>query len=110
MMNALSLELMLPPITLLLFGYGLTFWLQNKLPSLHGRSDFTDKLLACTFCLGTHSGGWVAWLVATGLKGGWLFPTWWQNGLSFVCWAFTGAAFCYTLDAVVRWLEANTGE
>jgi len=107
-MNLFGTEMMLPPFMLLLFGYGLTFFLQNKLPSLYGRSEFTDKMLMCTFCLGTHSGGWMVWLLATALKGDWLFPTWWQNAVSFVCWAFIGAAFCYVLDAVVRWLESNT--
>lgn len=99
----------------LLFAYALCFGLQNKLPFLYsteyretGEPDrFVDKLLHCTYCTGFHT-GWITWLVA-----------WWVGGsmpveglavpASILIWAFASAAFCYVVDALVRWLEANTG-
>jgi hypothetical protein len=99
----------------LLVAYGLCFGLQNKLPFLYStgyREDgepkrLTDKLLHCTYCTGFHT-GWMAWLLAWGVEGklpseGWAIPA------SIAVWAFASAVFCYAADALVRWLEANTG-
>ena len=99
----------------LLVAYGLCFGLQNKLPFLYSGgyretgepTRFLDKLLHCTYCTGFHT-GWLTWLLAWGVEGktpseGWNIPA------SMVVWAFASAAFCYVMDALVRWLEANTG-
>ena len=102
----------------LLLAYALCFGIQNKLPFLYS-SDYretgvatrpTDRLLHCTYCTGFHC-GWVAWLIAWWVEGklpdaivsGWAVPA------SILIWTFTSAAFCYIADALVRWLEANTG-
>jgi hypothetical protein len=92
---------------MLLLAYALAFGVQNKCLFLYGKKPWLDKLLRCTYCLTTHA-GWVCWWICTGLRGDWLFSSWWQNALSFVVWALCGAGFGYGLDALIRWLESNT--
>jgi hypothetical protein len=93
---------------MMLFMFFLVFAFQNKVPGIHERSEFADKLLKCCFCMGTHS-GWITWFLATGMNGTWLLPTWWQNVISLVIWAGIGAAFSYSLDIVLRLIEGLTG-
>jgi hypothetical protein len=85
----------------------MAFAFQNKAPFLYGRSNFTDRLLQCTYCLGTHC-GWITWVLACVLAGQWLLPTWWQNIASMLVWAGCGAVFSYAIDTVIRWLESHT--
>ena len=88
----------------LIVSYGLCFGFQNKFPFglIYGKVAFLDKLLACTYCTGFHT-GWMAYLA-------------WQytQGLEFtgpvavttVMFAFASAGFCYAADAMVAYLEA----
>jgi hypothetical protein len=90
----------------LVFVYALCFGVQNKLTFLYGRAELLDRMLSCTYCLGFHC-GWVTWLWHWLMAGkppgeGWAIPA------SVVFWALVSAAWCYILDAVVRWLEGNT--
>jgi hypothetical protein len=105
-----------------LAAYGLCFFLQNKATFLHGKSAFTDKLLACTFCLGFHC-GWISWLVASLVeRKAVLGQTWLRlaeagspyayGGVlaSIILWSLAVSASCYVLDAIVRWFEVNSAE
>lgn len=97
-------------VLLLLVGYGICYTLQQKIP-LRGLWSLTDRMLDCTFCTGAASG-----LLAWGL--GWAAtgrcPLGWSGLWGFgyvagaVCWFFASAGFCYTLDAVVEWVEARS--
>ena len=80
----------------LLATYGLMFGVANKVPALHGRSALLDRLLSCSYCLGFHAG----WVI--GLLSGYIW-----FGL-LIC-GFKGAAFCYTLDTFVQYLEVRIG-
>ena len=95
------MELLLAGLT----AYGLCFGFQNKLPFLHGLSDFTDKLLACSYCTGFWC-GWIAYLLF------WLgygYPNFhWSFLAQGLTWGFASAALCYMLDTAVQYLEANT--
>lgn len=89
-----------------LVAYGLCFGFQNKLPFLHNQSEFTDKLLACSYCTGFWCG-----IITYGLfwfgNGG--FPIFHYSLLiQALCWGFASAALCYILDTTVQYLEANT--
>ena len=98
----------------LLVAYGLCFGFQNKLPFLYSEAyresgepqRFVDKLLHCTYCTGFHT-GWMAWLLAWAVEGKPPDADW-QAPASVLIWALASAAFCYVMDAFVRWLEANT--
>jgi len=98
----------------LLLCYGICFGLQNKLPFLyssHWRETgealtIFDRLLHCTYCTGFHC-GWLAWLMAWG-AGGKLPAEGFTIPLSLLTWAFVSSAFCYALDAAVKWAESNT--
>lgn len=107
---------MMATLFYLLLAYGLSFGFQNKLPFLYSEAyresgvpqRFLDQLLHCTYCTGFHT-GWMTWLLAWGIEGE--PPT---MGLSIpfsvLGWSFASAGFCYVLDALVRWVEANTEE
>lgn len=97
---------MLPSIAAFLVFYGLCFGLQNKVSFLHGKTDFTDALLACTYCTGFHC-GWVAWLMFWGTTGS-LPAEGWHNAASVAIWCFASAAWCYGIDALVKYLEENS--
>jgi len=105
----------MPNLFYLLLAYGLCFGIQNKLPFLYSElyretretERILDRLLHCTYCTGFHT-GWMAWLLAWGLEGktpaeDWAIP------VSVLIWSFASAAFCYFADALVGWLESNTG-
>ena len=96
----------------LLASYGLCFalmndkvsWLTDRLAALplfrdeHGRTFF-ERMFACPFCTGFHTG----WLVGVGSLSE---P---MGSLSW-CWAlllfaFASSAFCYAGDTVLRWVE-----
>lgn len=91
--------------TLFLF-YGLCFGFQNKLPFLHDKADFLDKLLHCSYCTGFHC-GWISWVLLYLSKG---CP---EIGLmevvsSVVIFGFVSSAFCYALDSLVQLIESHT--
>ena len=84
---------------LLLASYGLVFGLMNdKFPVVPGirRVAFFDRLFSCAYCAGFHA-GWVMWLVS-------------GAGISreMPVFAFASSAFCYGLDAALRWVESVT--
>ena len=88
---------------LLLCAYAITFGIQHKVSFLHNKSQFTDKLLACTYCTGFHS-GYITYLID---KAG----LWLQDGkleLNFcelVLFAFASSMFSYMIDTLVRLME-----
>lgn len=88
-------------------AYGVCFGLQNKVTSLHGLTEFTDRLLLCTYCSGFHS-GWMIWLLVTATRGSWGTPV--ASIGEAVMFAFASAAFCYTADSAVKFLEASVAE
>lgn len=98
----------------LLVGYGVCFGLQNKFPFLYSEEyrktgephRVLDRLLHCTYCTGFHM-GWVVWLLSWAVSSE---PpaNGWQAIPSVLLWSFASAAFSYVVDAIVRWLEANT--
>ena len=79
---------------------GLTFGLQHKLPFLHKKLSLLDKMLACTYCTGFHS-GWLVYVTSNydNLKAN-----------EAVIFAFASAIFSYALDELVKYLEANSQE
>ena len=97
---------MIPSLTVLVFCYGLCFGFMNKLPFLHGKNDWFDKLLQCSYCMGFHC-GWIAWLFSYFMTG---MPE--MDALtiapSVVVWAFSSSAFCYAVDVVIQYLESQT--
>lgn len=89
----------------MLVTFGICFSVQQKVPFLHGKSDFLDAMLQCTFCTGFHC-GWATWLLFWAATGhspaeGWSIPA------SMLLWAFASAAVCYILDALTHWLETT---
>lgn len=91
----------------LLLCYGLCFGFQNKIPFLYGKLSILDRALKCTYCTGFHC-GWMVWLLvwaATGTpmaEGAIAIPA------SVLGWSFASAAFCYAVDAGIKWLEVNS--
>jgi hypothetical protein len=83
----------------LMLCFGICFGLQNRLPFLHGKSEFLDKMLACPYCTGFHA-GWIGWVLTRPIEGlgeGWFIAP-------FV-WGFASSAFCYTMDTLTQLLE-----
>jgi hypothetical protein len=98
----------------MLVAYGVAFGFQNKLTFLYSEgyretgepANILDRLLHCTYCTGFHT-GWMVWLLSWWIEGklpaeGWAVPA------SVLVWSFASAAFCYVVDAFVRWLESGT--
>lgn len=71
-----------------------------------GETTLFDRLLQCTYCTGFHT-GWVAWLVAAGAAGKFPAVGVAANAADALVMAFASAAFCYTVDAAVQWLESS---
>jgi hypothetical protein len=93
----------MPSIAALIFCYGLCFGIQNKVSFFHGKSEFTDKLLKCSYCTGFHA-GWISFLLSLPLNG----PVGFLGLLSgMVVWGFASAASCYILDTLTQYLEAQ---
>lgn len=91
--------------TLFLF-YGLCFGFQNKVPFLYGKSDFTDSLLQCSYCMGFHC-GWLSWIILY-LLNGCKDVTVVEVITSLLVYGFTSSAFCYVLDSLVQLVESHT--
>ena len=95
----------MPTLIALLAAYGLCFFLQQKATPLHGKNAFLDRLLHCTYCTGFHC-GWMVWVVYWLASGS---PTVDSGTLpTLLVWAFASSAFCYAIDAAVRWFEVRT--
>lgn len=94
---------------LFIVAYGLCFGFQNdKAPFITGllrKVSVLDKALSCTYCTGFHC-GWMAWLLLSATSG--LPAEGWHNLGSVIVAAFASSGLCYVVEAVVRWLEANT--
>jgi len=90
-------------LIILICAYSVCFGLQHKVPFIHNRTNFTDSMLACTYCTGFHS-GWITYLIVKGFE-------YIQNGELtilysevFLC-AFASAIFCYVVDVLVQHFE-----
>lgn len=96
----------MPVFFWLLVMYGLMFGLANKVPFLHGKSKFTDRLLSCPYCLGFHA-GWLAWLLAWQAKAA--IPSGaLQTAAEILSWALASSTLCYILDTWVQKLEKES--
>ena len=80
---------------MLLTASGVCFGMQHKVKWLHGKTDFTDSLLACTYCSGFHA-GWISYLL-------WSLPKF--NAQHMIGIALASAMFCYALDEFTKYLE-----
>lgn len=95
----------------LMAAYGLCFGLMNlKIPGtswLASRVDVLARMLECTYCTGFHC-GWLIGGARVSLK-----VATEGAALSDLAWlamfTFASAAFCYSFDAAVRWLERDGG-
>ena len=102
------------PLLTLCAAYGICFALQNKCDFLYEKNAFLDKMLACTFCTGFHA-GWMAyllsyialWFTAPVSGSVYVVTTFLFSGLLY---AFASAAFCYTVDSMVQFLERDKPE
>jgi len=93
-----------PPFITLVFAYAVAFGIQNKVPFLY-RFEWLHGFLGCTYCVGFHA-GWMTWLMAWAVTG--TTPAGeWHIFPSVMLWALTSSAFCYSLDALVKYLENN---
>ena len=95
-----------------LAAYGLCFGFQNKIPFIHNLSEFTDKLLACSYCTGFWC-GWITYGLFTLPTLGRSYyisqaPSVWEYLVYGLVYAFASAALCYVMDTLVQYLEANT--
>jgi hypothetical protein len=98
----------------LFVAYGLCFGFQNKLPFLYSDEyletqmpdRFTDSLLHCTYCTGFHT-GWMTWFLLWAVSGE-PYGHEWGAIPAAITFAFASAGFCYAVDALVKWAEANT--
>tara|TARA_Y100000034_G_scaffold127491_1_gene180341 strand:- start:2253 stop:2540 length:288 start_codon:yes stop_codon:yes gene_type:complete len=86
----------------LLLCYGICFFVQHKMPFLHGKHELLTKLLICTYCLGFHC-GWISYLLMV-----------WGKAFeeislpNLLIYSFVSASFCYICDATVQYLENNS--
>lgn len=71
-----------------------------------GETTLFDRMLTCTYCTGFHT-GWIAWLLAAGAAGSFPSVDVVGNALGALVTAFASAAFCYTVDTAVQWLESS---
>lgn len=94
----------------LLAAYGLCFGIQNKFPFglIYDKHPLLDRMLGCSYCTGFHC-GWFMWLVYWAINGvppvtTNLFATL----VSIPFWGILSAAFCYSIDVLISWLETRT--
>lgn len=99
------MDMNLPSWQFLLVAYAITFGIQNKVTFLRGKAGFLDRMVECTYCIGTHA-GWMVWGLHAGLAGKLPHELWWQNAVSFLLWALCGGISSYLLDAAAQWLES----
>lgn len=91
----------------LLVAYGITFGMQHKALFLRGKSDWIDRMLACTYCTGFHA-GWITWI-------GWKLKMIFENPMSvfgitiveMVLFAMASAGFSYFFDTLIRLMESH---
>lgn len=86
-----------------LASYGLAFFFINKARFLR-RIAFMKKMLDCVYCTGFHT-GWMTYLMVEPYKSIETF-----DYLSCILTALASAAFCYTLDTLIIYLEYKTAE
>ena len=93
---------------ILLACYGMCFWLMNKATFLHNRAKFFDRMFACSYCTGFHT-GWLAWLLVNWrLVDAAYIPDMISEA---VVWGFASAATSYACDTVLQlaesWIRAD---
>ena len=104
---------------LMLSAWGLCFGFQHKIPMLHGKSDFIDSMLACTFCTGFHAGYmvWMLWMgsqldiAASGVfevSIVSIMASLFKMACEGAIYALASASFCYMSDTWSRYLESNS--
>lgn len=89
----------------LMASFGLMLVVQNKIPFLHGKAEFLDRLMACPLCLGFWT-GWAVWLCSHEILG---IPILVSDTpfrfLGGVVWSFASAGFCFILSGIADALE-----
>jgi len=88
-------------------AYAICFGIQNKVPFLY-KMEWLHGFLTCTYCVGFHA-GWMTWLLAWGLEGK-LPAEGWHIVPSVLLWGLASSAFCYAVDAAIKWLEVNSAQ
>ena len=84
--------------------YGVCFGLMfDKIPVVRRVRcvPMFDRMFRCAYCTGFHC-GWVVWVLTVGLQ-----PDVPEMCVQGFLRGFASAAFCYTLDTVLRWAEAG---
>ena len=94
----------MPNMIWLLAAFGITFAAQNKIDFL--RKSILDEMLKCSFCTGFHAGWmtWIMWKLVDKRHVDFLL----EGMLSILIWSFASAAFCYSLDVLLQFLESKT--
>jgi len=92
----------MPEFSHLLVCYAIAFGLANKVPMLHGKNEWLDKLLACTYCLGFHA-GYLGYAVChdPDLEFGFF-----EHLQVALAWALASAAFSYGADTLMQLSES----
>ena len=83
--------------------YGICFGLQHKATILHGKSEFIDKMLKCTYCTGFHC-AWLVYVIFS-LINSQQFEL--KLLVEMTMFSFYGASMCYIIDTVIRYFESN---
>ena len=107
-------------ILILLFAaYALCFAAQHKFTFLHNKTDFTDRMLQCTFCTAFHT-GWLVYLIHQiilleknldvdfSLKWSLFFALLFILICKSVVFGLASSAFSYALDTAIRCLESHS--
>ena len=97
---------MIPSFIELIICYGICFGLMNKATILHGRSEFTDRLLSCSYCTGFHC-GWL-WYALSTVLGSTVAGSWQVLVGTGIAYAFGASAFCYLADSASQLIEGWT--
>lgn len=89
----------------LVASYGICFGLQNKFPFglIYNRVGILDRMLACTYCTGFHT-GWFTYLVWQYAAGDLTLSL--SAGIYTLLFAFASAGASYGADALIQYLES----
>jgi len=105
-------------IVLLFAAYALCFALQHKLTWFHGKSEWTDKMLECTFCTAFHT-GWILYIfhsVSTihtiidingTIQAVTLMSKLFLLPINAVIFGLSSSAFAYMIDTMIRLMESH---
>ena len=105
-------------IILLLAAYALCFALQHKLSWFHGKTEWTDKMLECTFCTAFHT-GWILYILHSvstihtiidvngTIQAITLMSKLFLLPVNAVIFGLASSAFAYGIDTAIRLMESH---